>query len=761
MTAFIDFSALIPAFCYALLHSLWAGTLAAFGLWLLLPALSSSVHRYRAAMLTLLLIAAFFAGTIVAYYQPSDPATLFYTPTTVATVDLITLDGLPPDDDFAKAAVITPTWNERLSDWVQAHARWFVALWSLGFCVFALRLAGSFWVLYQLRHHAQLVTSVWADRLAQLCAQFDLSQKVTLATSVRVQTPVALGWLRPMILLPVGLLNQLTPAQVEAVLAHELAHIRRFDWIFNVAQTLIETILYHHPAVWWISAIARRERENCCDDLAVAIIGDRLIYAKTLVQLQDFQHVATPRLALALLGKNSRWWPAAYLLLRVQRLLKPVPSSQQQYFLAMEKFTVTLLLLLGAACIGLYNQSWPSQAMAQPVTALDISPEGIFGSTSPDTLVPPKRSGKVSFDDGKQQVDMKLENDEVVELAVDGKKVTPEDIKKYVELTKRILADLRATPPIPPTPPVEPALPAMPSVLTPPAAPIPPSAPGGDVSVTTVKENGRTIVRINQNGVPTEIVVSADVVTIDGRTVKDGEQVYVNGHVTDLRGLEALSSDLSNIHVDLDDIDVDDMEHGALIEARAKLQGDMTRLQSELQRVRQQARQGWKEREAELRKDLAEMSVVMAELREKRNHARSESIGSGRAAAEQGRAAAERSRIEADRARTEANIARIEADRARAEADIARRDADVARREADIARVKADAMQKRILAELKKDGLLTDPENFKFELSKSKLKVNGEKQSDALHQKYMKLYEEMGGNPMTDKSTWAWERSNK
>jgi ankyrin repeat protein len=104
--------------------------------------------------------------------------------------------------------------------------------------------------------------------------------------SALVEVPTLIGWLRPTILVPASVFIGLTPDQLEAILAHELAHVRRYDYLVNLFQTLIETILFYHPAVWWISRKLREERENCCDDIALEVMQDRLVYASALAQLE-------------------------------------------------------------------------------------------------------------------------------------------------------------------------------------------------------------------------------------------------------------------------------------------------------------------------------------------------------------------------------------------------------------------------------------------------------------------------------------------
>jgi beta-lactamase regulating signal transducer with metallopeptidase domain len=124
---------------------------------------------------------------------------------------------------------------------------------------------------------------------AALCARLDVRRAVRLLDSAAAEVPSAIGWLRPVVLLPVGALAALTPEQVELLIAHELAHIRRHDYLINLLQSAVETALFYHPAVWWISAQIRIEREHCCDDLAVEACGDAVRYAKALATLEELR----------------------------------------------------------------------------------------------------------------------------------------------------------------------------------------------------------------------------------------------------------------------------------------------------------------------------------------------------------------------------------------------------------------------------------------------------------------------------------------
>src|SRR6185295_12499034 len=154
-----------------------------------------------------------------------------------------------------------------------------------------------------------------------------------------------IGWLRPVILVPAAAIAGLSPEQLEAVLVHELAHILRYDHLVNAAQTLVETLLFYHPCVWWTSARIRHERELCCDDLAVASCGDAVCYARALTRLERMR-ITTPAIALAGTGG-----PLAY---RIRRLLG---AGTQGY--GPSKLPGLFALVVGLACFGL-NVHWAS-----------------------------------------------------------------------------------------------------------------------------------------------------------------------------------------------------------------------------------------------------------------------------------------------------------------------------------------------------------------------------------------------------------------
>ena len=153
---------------------------------------------------------------------------------------------------------------------------------------FWLRLLGGWICAVRLRSRlVRPAPSEWQQALDRLKTRIRVSRPVRLLVSSLVQAPAVVGWLRPVVLVPVGALTGLPPEQIEALLLHELAHIRRHDYLVNVLQSVVEALLFYHPAVWWISGHIRTERELCCDDVAVSVSGDVLTYARALAELES------------------------------------------------------------------------------------------------------------------------------------------------------------------------------------------------------------------------------------------------------------------------------------------------------------------------------------------------------------------------------------------------------------------------------------------------------------------------------------------
>src|SRR6266446_95597 len=175
---------------------------------------------------------------------------------------------------------------------------WLVEAWFLGVLLLSLRTAGGLILIERMRRKE--IKAVGAELHARCLAlqrRMGVDRVIRYCECHRLDAPAVLGWFRPVVLLPVRALTGLTEEQIEAVIAHELAHIRRFDCFVNLFQIATEKLLFYHPAVWWVSQRIRAEREHCCDDEAIAICGDAVNYARALTLMEEWR--TAPALMMA------------------------------------------------------------------------------------------------------------------------------------------------------------------------------------------------------------------------------------------------------------------------------------------------------------------------------------------------------------------------------------------------------------------------------------------------------------------------------
>src|SRR6266850_1917672 len=175
---------------------------------------------------------------------------------------------------------------------------WLVEAWLIGVAFFSLRTAGGFLLLERQQRKQSIVVN---GRLLEIC--HTLQDRLGLNRAIRfcecqwLEAPAVIGWFRPVVLLPLTALTGLSEAQLHAVIAHELAHIKRLDSFVNAFQVVVETLLFYHPAVWWLNKRIRLERENCCDDTAIALCGNAVEYARALTLMEEWR--VAPTLAMA------------------------------------------------------------------------------------------------------------------------------------------------------------------------------------------------------------------------------------------------------------------------------------------------------------------------------------------------------------------------------------------------------------------------------------------------------------------------------
>ena len=298
----------------ALVEFLWQGALIGV---LTVAALTmlrsaSSQARYLVACVGLLSMLAAPAATVIRQqYGASSPISFFSLQSARAG---LTASSSRLHNELPGPQASSSEWTRGVDSWLPA----ILGLWIGGVAFLSLRLIRDWLAVETLRRSAvDQVPESWVAKLQTIRRALGIVGPVRIAQSLSVRVPTVVGWMRPLILLPASAFAGLSPFQFEAILAHELAHIRRHDYLVNIAQNVVETLLFYHPAVWWVSKRVRVEREHCCDEVAVAFCGDRVAYAGALANLEDLR---SRSLTLAMPATGG------HLLARIQRVLR-TPSQ--------------------------------------------------------------------------------------------------------------------------------------------------------------------------------------------------------------------------------------------------------------------------------------------------------------------------------------------------------------------------------------------------------------------------------------------------
>jgi beta-lactamase regulating signal transducer with metallopeptidase domain len=351
---------------WALLHLLWQGTLVAVVLALALRMLGRKAANARYGLacgaLVMMLVLPVVTGWrhyTAAQARPAEAPVTADMAVRALDAPRFAAPTIPaPHQSVAAAPVASPApaleaLPGRVLAFIGQHLPWLVLAWGLGVALSSLRLLAGWMRLRRQVREAIPAPMEWQERLDALVQRLGLKRAVRLLQSTTVDVPSAVGWLRPVVLLPASALVGLPARQLEMILAHELAHIRRYDFVVNLAQTLVETLLFYHPAVWWVSHVIRVEREHCCDDIAAGASGSSLSYARALTALEELRVLPSlaPSPALSALGGS--------LPERVRRLVVSPASRCSSRWVA------------GASIFTLMS----SLAVAAPVTAFMLPDE--------------------------------------------------------------------------------------------------------------------------------------------------------------------------------------------------------------------------------------------------------------------------------------------------------------------------------------------------------------------------------------------------
>ena len=326
---------------WTLLHTLWQGAIILIILKLiqrLIPDRSSVKYFLYCSSLALLMVSTF--GTFIHLYQVSDSESF---QSIVSEYTFLTTNNFTP--------LAHPSFWANLVQQINNQIPWIISSWLVGVLIFSLRFSMGLLYVSFLKSHVVAVNSFWSTQLALLSQRIGLNKWSTLVESVHIDKPIVLGYLKPMIIMPVGVLSGLPYDQVEAILLHELSHIKRHDYLINLIQSIIEIVLFFNPFVWIISKMIREEREHCCDDAVLQSGSSRISYAKALAQLEVNRLQPAANLALGL-NKNRY-----HVLKRIKRIMETSVKNNEGKTRPLAIITIVVTALICASWLGIERNS--------------------------------------------------------------------------------------------------------------------------------------------------------------------------------------------------------------------------------------------------------------------------------------------------------------------------------------------------------------------------------------------------------------------
>ena len=337
----------VQAICRMLVHSLWIGIILAVltGVIVVATKKRSAALRYKLLTASLLL----FITVMISLLFISPGSSIETNTQQIAAGNSISPGAVIPATEIK---AYNPGPAETVNLFLNKYAGIIVLVW---FCVIAFRTARLIYgirTVYELRNKGLSdAGQYWNQKLQQLALSMNMKKKVELFQSAIAKIPMAAGHFKPIILFPVGLITSLPADEVEAILLHELAHIRRRDYLVNMLQSLVEILFFFNPAVWWLSSLIKAERENCCDDMAVAHTGNKRHYINALVSFQQY-HLNTPQYATALAGRKD------HLLQRIKRML----NNNNKTLSSMEKTILVLCLIITTSLTFIFSSAQSGKA---------------------------------------------------------------------------------------------------------------------------------------------------------------------------------------------------------------------------------------------------------------------------------------------------------------------------------------------------------------------------------------------------------------
>jgi beta-lactamase regulating signal transducer with metallopeptidase domain len=373
---------MINAISHTLVHSLWQGALlsAITGSIMTCTRKSSPALRYNLLVSAMVLFAVGVAGTFCVEFNEGR----LIIPVS-ANQHVINSVPILPETIRNPASPGSPI-IETVGSLMNRYGAIIVWIWFLMVCARCIQLATGLRAVHHLRHkNTSGIGSYWEERVRQLCGQLGIKRLVGIAQSGRAKTPMAIGHLKPLILVPLGMLTSLSAEEVEAVLLHELAHIRRADYLVNLLQNVMEIIFFFNPGVLWLSALIKAERENCCDDIAVVRSG-KVNYLKALVACEEYKMPLTYAMTLKVGNRSLKG--------RIARII----SNKNQSLNNREKSLLAVCLI----ATGIFAAAFTSgEKINQPVFSVQMTARDVAKPVQRDTTKPANTDTQFKSDSEK------------------------------------------------------------------------------------------------------------------------------------------------------------------------------------------------------------------------------------------------------------------------------------------------------------------------------------------------------------------------
>lgn len=424
---------------WTLIHSLWQGLLVTFiaGSMILFTRRSAASTRYK--LLSFLLFA-FVAGAVATFVIEYSAAAKGN-----EVVAVVNGTGVDLSSPVLNASVINGSdggqsffsrgYLEQFTNYFNSNAPLIVTIWFIIFLFKCLRLTADIGLAQRMRKHKVSPLPALQKRLDELAVQMKIKASVIIRESSIAKVPSVIGFLKPVILLPVGLLANLPADQVEAILLHELAHIRRKDYLVNLLQSMVVTLFFFNPSILWLSSLIRQERENCCDDMAISIIGKKMTYINALVAFQEYSSEST--YAQAFPGER---YP-------VLQRIKRIVYNHNKNLNNMEKILLSSGIVLCAALVLTFSTTSAQEPVKtgqdKNKTQQVIDDKKVVNAPEViDARVKVKDfTGTITTSRDGKDYTVVVKNNVVTGLFINSERIPDEKFAEYKALTDQIIAD--------------------------------------------------------------------------------------------------------------------------------------------------------------------------------------------------------------------------------------------------------------------------------------------------------------------------------